>query len=156
MDLSIPLGSTRILCFWDHWRFTNSRTITGSARLKSITCCLSITIWFRLSLALHHLKIARFEPTWTIGSYRRSFRWSIRRSIRRTTIAMTYSEVISFLIQSLPFIQGCSLYPFELHLHSWASWIRTSVCSSQSAVPYRLAIAQFSPGQLPTQDFNVF
>ena len=25
---------------------------------------------------------------------------------------------------------------------SWASWIRTSECSSQSAVPYRLAIAQ--------------
>ena len=25
---------------------------------------------------------------------------------------------------------------------NWASWIRTSECSSQSAVPYRLAIAQ--------------
>ena len=25
---------------------------------------------------------------------------------------------------------------------NWASWIRTNVCSSQSAVPYRLAIAQ--------------
>ena len=25
---------------------------------------------------------------------------------------------------------------------TWASWIRTNVCSSQSAVPYRLAIAQ--------------
>ena len=24
---------------------------------------------------------------------------------------------------------------------NWASWIRTNVCSSQSAVPYRLAIA---------------
>ena len=33
------------------------------------------------------------------------------------------------------------------HLHhsesaSWASWIRTSECSSQSAVSYRLTIAQ--------------
>ena len=28
----------------------------------------------------------------------------------------------------------------------WASWIRTSECSSQSAVPYRLAIAQKSKG----------
>lgn len=25
---------------------------------------------------------------------------------------------------------------------NWASWIRTNECSSQSAVPYRLAIAQ--------------
>ena len=29
-----------------------------------------------------------------------------------------------------------------LHIKDWASWIRTSECSSQSAVPYRLAIAQ--------------
>ena len=28
----------------------------------------------------------------------------------------------------------------------WASWIRTSECSSQSAVPYRLAIAQRRKG----------
>ena len=28
----------------------------------------------------------------------------------------------------------------------WASWIRTSECSSQSAVPYRLAIAQWAKG----------
>ena len=29
---------------------------------------------------------------------------------------------------------------------NWASWIRTSECSSQSAVPYRLAIAQWAKG----------
>ena len=32
-----------------------------------------------------------------------------------------------------------------LHI-DWASWIRTSECSSQSAVPYRLAIAQRRKG----------
>ena len=30
-----------------------------------------------------------------------------------------------------------------MKLLSWASWIRTSECSSQSAVPYRLAIAHY-------------
>ena len=33
-----------------------------------------------------------------------------------------------------------------LHIKDWASWIRTSECSSQSAVPYRLAIAQWAKG----------
>ena len=33
-------------------------------------------------------------------------------------------------------------------LHTWASWIRTNECSSQSAVPYPLAIAHCSAGQV--------
>ena len=36
---------------------------------------------------------------------------------------------------------GASSFP--PHLLSWASWIRTNECRSQSPVPYRLAIAHY-------------
>ena len=32
----------------------------------------------------------------------------------------------------------------HIYYFNWASWIRTNECSSQSAVPYRLAIAHYS------------
>ena len=64
---------------------------------------------------------------------------------RSTLILCLLLRIIQWLIRSLlftvsPFLWGAPT--IKLHLHSWASWIRTSVCSSQSAVPYRLAIAQ--------------
>jgi hypothetical protein len=36
----------------------------------------------------------------------------------------------------------CRLRATRLRFSNWASWIRTNACRSQSAMPYRLAIAQ--------------
>ncbi len=42
-------------------------------------------------------------------------------------------------------------YPNIIYLTSWASWIRTNECRSQSPVPYRLAIAHYKQKKRETR-----
>ena len=51
---------------------------------------------------------------------------------------MTESESVALPLGDTPLYKAISLSFFE----TWASWIRTSECRSQSPVPYRLAMAQ--------------
>ena len=51
---------------------------------------------------------------------------------------MTESESVALPLGDTP------LYQPSAGFETWASWIRTSECRSQSPVPYRLAIAQYT------------
>ena len=51
---------------------------------------------------------------------------------------MTESESVALPLGDTP------LYQPSAGFDTWASWIRTSECRSQSPVPYRLAIAQYT------------
>ena len=42
------------------------------------------------------------------------------------------------------------------YFSNWASWIRTNVCSSQSAVPYRLAIAHYACPPYKNQQLSLY